>query len=154
MVITEVPSVAGVPLDLIELRLKRRESAWTQMVVAAHGAGAVTETEVVLTALAQRERLGSTAIGKGSALIGIRSQAVSRMHLMLGRAPRGIEWNAPDGAPVTLVLLLLAPATQDPDDHLDRLAQLAQALRLQRPRQRLAEIDAVGAAALLEGRLP
>ena len=68
MVTAELTPVAGIPLDVVELRLKRRESAWTQMVTTAHSIGAVSEPEVVLAALAHRERWGSTALGKGCAL--------------------------------------------------------------------------------------
>jgi mannitol/fructose-specific phosphotransferase system IIA component (Ntr-type) len=152
MVIAELPSVAGIPLDIVELRLKRRDSAWTQMVVAAHAAGAVTEPDVVLAALAHRERLGSTGIGKGCVLAGIRSLAVVRPHIVLGRTSRGIEWGAADEAPVTLAVLLLSPATQGADAHLDQLARLSQALRLQRSRHKLAEAPLALAAVLLEGR--
>ena len=96
MVTAELTPVAGIPLDVVELRLKRRESAWTQMVTTAHSIGAVSEPEVVLAALAHRERWGSTALGKGCALAGIRSFGVRRSHLVLGRSERGVDWGAGD----------------------------------------------------------
>ncbi|MCC6650795.1 MAG: hypothetical protein IT348_06570, partial [Candidatus Eisenbacteria bacterium] len=44
------------------------------------------------------------------------------------------------------------PSTQSADAHLDQLARLSQALRLQRSRQKLAEAPLALAAVLLEGR--
>lgn len=152
MVIADLPSVAGIPLDVVELKPKRREAAEVQLLAAAHARGAVLESDVVLAALAHRELLGSTAIGKGCALAGVRSMGVRHAHLVLGRSTRGVEWNAPDGEPVQLVLLALAPASQGTQAHLEWLARLAQALRLQRSRARLLEGDGATIAPLLEGR--
>ena len=78
---------------------------------------------------------------------------VRHAHLVLGRSTRGVDWNAPDGEPVQLALLALAPASQGAQAHLDWLARLAQALRLQRSRARLLEGDGGTIAPLLEGRL-
>lgn len=152
MVIADLPSVAGIPLDVVELKPKRREAAVAQLLAAAHARGAVLEPDVVLAALAHRELLGSTAIGKGCALAAVRSMGVRHEHYVLGRSARGVEWHAPDGEPVQLVLLALAPATQPAATHLDLLARLASALRAQRSRARLLEGDTALVASLLEGR--
>ncbi|MBI5168907.1 MAG: PTS sugar transporter subunit IIA [Candidatus Eisenbacteria bacterium] len=152
MVTAERTPVAGIPLDVVELRLKRRESAWTQMVTTAHAIGAVAEPEVVLAALAHRERWGSTALGKGCALAGIRSFGVRRAHLVLGRSERGVDWGAGDDGLVHLVVLALAPHSLADSAYLDELARLAQALRLQKVRAKLADADPATALALLEGR--
>ncbi|MFN8588069.1 MAG: PTS sugar transporter subunit IIA [Candidatus Eisenbacteria bacterium] len=152
MVIAELTSVAGIPLDVVELKPKRREAAMLQMLAAAHARGAVLEDDVVLAALAHRELLGTTAIGKGCALAGVRSLGVRSAHLVLGRSTRGVEWNAPDSEPVQLALLALAPAAQSVAAHVEWLASLAQVLRLQRSRQRLLDAEPGAVAALFEGR--
>lgn len=152
MVTAELTPVAGIPLDVVELRLKRRESAWTQMVTTAHSIGAVSEPEVVLAALAHRERWGSTALGKGCALAGIRSFGVRRSHLVLGRSERGVDWGAGDDDLVHLAVLALSPHAMPDSTWLDELARLAQSLRLQKVRAKLVEADAAHALALLEGR--
>ncbi len=152
MVTADLTPVAAIPLDIVELRLKRRESAWTQMVTTAHAIGAVAEPEVVLAALAHRERWGSTALGKGCALAGIRSFGVRRPHLVLGRSTRGVDWGAGDEGLVHLAVLSLSPHSLADSTYLDELACLAQALRLQKVRAKLAEADAAGALALLQGR--
>lgn len=151
MALVEGPSVTYIPLDLIELRHKRRESALTQLAVAAQRHGVVRDVDALIAALVRRERFGSTALGKGAALTHARSIAVVRPFWVVGRSARGMEWSAPDGEPVRLAVLYLAHHEQSAATHLARLAVAAQALRLQRARQRLLAADAGTAFALLQG---
>lgn len=151
MAIVETPSVTYTPLDLIELRHKRRESALSQLVAAALRHGVVRDVDALVALLARRERLGTTALGKGVALAHARSIVVVRPFWVVGRSPRGLDWSAPDGEPVQLAVLYLAHHEQSPATHIARLATAAQALRQQRTRQRLATADAATALALLQG---
>ncbi len=151
MAIAEVPSVTGTPLDILDLRHRRRESVIQQMAAAAGRRGVVRDAEALTALLVRRQRLGTTALGKGVALMHARSIAVVRPHWVVGRAPKGVEWGAPDGEPVHLVVLYLAHHEQPGAAHLARLAVAAQALRLQRTRQRLATADAATALALIQG---
>lgn len=151
MAIAELPSVSNTPLDLIELRHKRRESALMQLAVAARRHGVVRNVDALFALLVRRERLGTTALGKGVALAHARSIVVVRPFWIVGRSPKGIEWGAPDGEPVQLAVLYLAHHEQSAATHLARLAAAAQALRLQRTRQRLLSADAAAAFALLQG---
>ena len=151
MAIADAPSVTYTPLDFVELRHKRRESALTQMAAAARRHGVVRDLDVLVAALLRREKLGATALGKGVAFTHARSIVIVRPLWIVGRAPRGIEWAAADGEPVTLAVLYLAHAEQGPATHRARLAAAAQALRQQRNRQRLVTTDARTAFALLQG---
>lgn len=154
MAIVETPLVTHTPLDLIELRHKRRESALTQLAAAAQRHGVVRDVGALIALLARRERLGTTALGKGVALAHARSIVVVRPFWIIGRSARGIDWSAPDGEPVQLAVLYLAHHEQSPATHVARLTAAAQALRQQRTRQRLATADAVTAFALLQGSEP
>lgn len=151
MAIVEASPVTSTPLDIIELRHKRRESALTQLAAAALRRGVVRDLDALVAALVRRERLGTTALGKGVALTHARSIAVVRPFWVVGRSPKGVEWAAPDGEPVHLVVLYLAHHEQGAAAHLARLAAAAQALRLQRTRQRLLAADAATVFALLQG---
>jgi mannitol/fructose-specific phosphotransferase system IIA component (Ntr-type) len=153
MAIADVPSVTYIPLDLIELRHKRRESAFTQLAVAAQRHGVVRDLDVVVAALVRRERLGTTALGKGVALTHARSIAIARPFWVVGRSPRGMDWAVPDDEPVQLVVTYFAHAEQSLDSHVSRLLVAAHALRQQRTRQRLMTVDAAAAYALLQGAL-
>jgi mannitol/fructose-specific phosphotransferase system IIA component (Ntr-type) len=149
MALADVPSVSSTPLDIIELRHKRRESALTQMVAAAERLGVTREGVVLLATLLRAERLGGAGVGKGVAIPHARSCAVVRAVTLLGRSARGIDWNAADDQAVHLVALVLTPTTAPAAAHLDRIALVAHTLRLQRTRHRLLEADPAACAAVL-----
>jgi len=134
-----VPSVLDPPLYIPELKTRRKEAALTDLVSLAQQAGAVRGPELLVDLLMARERLGSTAIGKGVALPHARSFTVSRPLLVVARSRRGIEWDAPDELPATLVLLSLTPAEWSEEAHHAFLGRAAAVARLQRNRQRLQE---------------
>ena len=151
MATIDVPAVSSLPLDLVELRHKRRESALTQLVAAAESAGIVRDADILLASLLRAQRIGSTAVGKGLAVPHARSFAVNRPALLLGRSVRGVDWGAQDGLPMHIVALVLSPAQTPMGMHAERVAGALHALRLQRTRQRLLDVDAAGAALLLRG---
>ena len=151
MAITDVPAVSSLPLDLVELRHKRRESALTQLVAAAEAAGIVRDADILLASLLRAQRVGSTAVGKGLAVPHARSFAVKRPVMLLGRSPRGVDWGAQDDVPVQIVALVLSPAATPVAMHVERVAGALHTRRLQRTRQRLLDVDAAGAVALLRG---
>jgi mannitol/fructose-specific phosphotransferase system IIA component (Ntr-type) len=151
MAITDVPTVSSLPLDLVELRHKRRESALTQLVAAAETAGIIRDADVLLASLLRAQRLGSTAMGRGLAVPHARSFAVNRPAMLLGRSLRGVDWGAEDGLPVQVVALVLSPAATPMGMHVERVAAALHTLRLQRTRQRLLDLDVAGVVALLRG---
>lgn len=56
-----------------------------------------------------REALGSTGIGKGVAIPHARIKGMASPVGVLARTRRAIEFGAPDGEPVSVVLVLLVP---------------------------------------------
>jgi mannitol/fructose-specific phosphotransferase system IIA component (Ntr-type) len=137
MTIGTVPSVLDASLYIPELKARKKEAALADLVALAHHAGAVRGPELLLDLLLMRERLGSTAIGKGVALPHARSLTVKRPQLVVARSRRGVDWDAPDELPVTLVLLTLSPGEWSEEAHHAFLGRKAAVARLQRNRQRL-----------------
>lgn len=137
-------------LYIPELKLRTRESVVSQMVGVAHRAGVVRGTGPLLELLRARERVGTTAIGKGVAVPYARSVTVDRPALVVARSHRGIEWEAPDELPVQLVLLVLSPGEWGEEPHHAFLGRAVAVARLQRNRQRMLEAaDFAELAALL-----
>lgn len=142
-------------LYIADLKPRIRDSILTQLATHARNAGAVRAAEPLLELLRIRERVGSTAIGKGVALPNARSLTVDRPSLLFARSRRGVEWDAPDGLPVTLILLVLSPGEWGEEAHQAFLARAAAAVRLQKNRQRLLEAtDFRGVSALLREAHP
>ena len=80
------------------------------------------------TVLAERERLGSTAIGDGIAIPHGKLAKCGRIFGVFGRLERPIDFDALDGLPVDLTFLLIAPENAGAD-HLKALALISRALR-------------------------
>jgi PTS system nitrogen regulatory IIA component len=86
------------------------------------------DESVVANEILGREALGSTGVGKGIAIPHARLSSLHRPFAMAARLKRAIEFDAIDGEPVDLVILLLMP-----DDHdagqISLLAAIARKLR-------------------------
>ena len=116
------------------------------MLAHARAAGALRDIESVHEALLLRERLGSTAVGKGVSVPHARALGVFESRWVLARSERGIDWNSPDGLPVHLVLLVLSPPESPVLAHLESVAAPMTLTRLARARARL--LEAPGAEAM------
>jgi PTS system nitrogen regulatory IIA component len=82
----------------------------------------------VLAALRAREELGSTGVGAGIAVPHARLEGLSTIAGFFARLERPVAFDAIDGKPVDLVVMLLSP----PTGHGQHLAALAQVSRLLR----------------------
>ena len=79
--------------------------------------------ESVLAALRDRERLASTAIGKNThfAIPHAKHPSVRKLTGLFARSREGVPYDAPDGEPVHLFMLLLSNH-HCADKHLDAVA--------------------------------
>jgi nitrogen PTS system EIIA component len=78
--------------------------------------------------LLERERLGSTGMGRGTAIPHARLAGIAVPYGLLARLERPVEFEAIDGRPVDLVCLLLLPAGAE-RGQLGALACVARAFR-------------------------
>lgn len=78
----------------------------------------------IFDALITRERLGSTALGHGVALPHCRQADVKSPIAAMITLSEGVDYEAPDGEPVDLLVGLLVPKNCN-DEHLQILAELA-----------------------------
>jgi PTS system nitrogen regulatory IIA component len=82
----------------------------------------------IFESLWEREQLGSTGIGNGTAVPHGRIPAFRRMLTMFARLEKPIEFDAIDSQPVDLIFLLVTPADAGAD-HLKALARISRLLR-------------------------
>jgi PTS system nitrogen regulatory IIA component len=78
--------------------------------------------------LIQRERLGCTGLGYGVALPHGRSHVVDQPRAVLMQLREAVDYDAPDGAPVDLVLAVLVPKDAQPGE-MEMLATAAKRLQ-------------------------
>ena len=80
--------------------------------------------DLVFDALLERERLGSTGLGKGIALPHARMSQVTQAIGAFITLPEGVDFDAIDSSPVDLAFAMLVPE-EATDEHLQLLAKLA-----------------------------
>lgn len=82
----------------------------------------------IFEVLLERERLGTTGIGSGTAIPHGRLPDLPRLYGLFARLERPTDFEAIDDQPVDLIFLLLTPATAGAD-HLKALARISRLLR-------------------------
>ena len=109
------------------LKINGKKQALQEL--AARAAVLTGQSErTIFDILAQREKLGSTAIGNGIAIPHGKMPELGRLFGLFARLDRPVDFEALDNQPVDLIFLLLAPEGAGAD-HLKALARVARLLR-------------------------
>jgi PTS system nitrogen regulatory IIA component len=109
------------------LRVKNKKQALQELAVRAARITGLDERQI-FDALLQRERLGSTGVGRGIAIPHARIAGLARIAAVFAQLDEPIDFDALDGEPVDLVFVLLAPEHAGAD-HLKALARISRVLR-------------------------
>ena len=82
----------------------------------------------IFDVLLERERLGTTGVGRGIAIPHGKLSELDRLHGIFAVLEQPIEFDSVDDQPVDLIFLLLAPESAGAD-HLKALARVSRLLR-------------------------
>jgi len=111
-----IPKKAIVP----DLKAKDKRGVVAELVKAVkglQGASAKLSVADVTNAILERERLGSTGIGRGVAVPHAKSRQLGKVVGALGRSKSPIPFDAIDGEPVDLFFLILSPENASDEYH-------------------------------------
>ncbi|NVJ97341.1 MAG: PTS sugar transporter subunit IIA [Alphaproteobacteria bacterium] len=86
------------------------------------------DARLVFDKLLEREKLGSTGVGKGVAIPHARIEDLTEIKGLFARFTSPIDFDSVDDQPVDIVFMLLAP-TDAGADHLKALARVSRLLR-------------------------
>lgn len=112
---------------LVSIAATSKKALLNQLATAAANAHGVDARQVA-TALADRERIGSTGFGGGIAIPHARLAGLPHVIGVFARLAHPVDFQAIDELPVDLVFMMLSP----PDagaDHLKALARVSRRLR-------------------------
>jgi PTS system nitrogen regulatory IIA component len=112
---------------IASLRVPGKRQALQELARRAAAAAKQDERDV-FEVLWERERLGSTGIGMGTAVPHGKLPRLDRLYGVFARLERPIDFNAIDDRPVDLIFALLAPENAGAD-HLKALACVSRLLR-------------------------
>lgn len=119
---------AGMPVP-------NKKGLFQQLAVAASRMTGI-ESKTIAASIGEREKLGSTGFGGGTAIPHGKIEGLERVVGYFARLTTPIDYQAIDGMPVDLVFLLLSP----PDAGADHLKALASVSRMLRDRQVVAKL--------------
>jgi mannitol/fructose-specific phosphotransferase system IIA component (Ntr-type) len=98
--------------------------------VVSRGLCPKNKKKVVLDALLEREKLGSTGLGHGIAIPHVKIEGYQGQISLLGRSKSGVDFGAVDGEPVYIFFLLVSPSV-DAAEHLSILQWISRMARNQ-----------------------
>jgi PTS system nitrogen regulatory IIA component len=109
-----------------QLRVTGKKQALQEIAKRASAITGCGERQIY-EVLADRERLGSTGIGRGVAVPHGKLPELNRLFGVFARLDRPIPFEAVDDQPVDLIFVLLTPAARS--EHLTALAMVSRRLR-------------------------
>ena len=112
---------------IAQLRVTGKKQALQEIARRAATITGASE-RLIYDVLAERERLGSTGIGRGVAVPHGKLAELTRLYGLFARLDRAIPFDAIDDQPVDLVFVLLAPVAAR-TEHLTALALVSRLLR-------------------------
>ena len=121
---------------IAELHASGKSEALDEMTTVLAAAHPEIDRQRLRQVLEEREKLGSTGIGGGIAIPHGKLPGLSHVLAVFGRSPRGVDFDAVDGAPTRLLFLLVAPEDSS-GMHLKALARISRLLKEQSVRERL-----------------
>lgn len=112
---------------IAQLRVGNKKQALQEIARRAASATGMAERRIY-EVLSERERLGSTGIGRGVAIPHGKLDELPRLYGLFARLERPIPFEAVDDQAVDLVFVLLAPENAGAE-HLRALARVSRLLR-------------------------
>ncbi len=124
--------------DLVKVGLEseEKESAIAEVLELLVASGDVIDRDATYDALMEREDKGTTGIGEGVGIPHAKHESITHLVMALGISPDGIEFDAIDGEPVTIMFLILAEI-DNPGPHVEALAHVARLCQTPGFRRRL-----------------
>ena len=122
----KISQILGADAVLANVKAKNKKQLLTELAnLAAKQTG--MDKNVIIDALIERERLGTTGIGYGVALPHTRLAKLKKIFCAFARTEL-VDFESVDAKPVDLIFLLLVPEDAGAD-HLKALAKLSRWLR-------------------------
>ena len=131
MKITDILSPTAVT---VPLRSTEKKAVIDELVDVLDGAGLIEDPETLKRVVWDREQQRSTGIGDGLAIPHGKSSCAKDLVIAVGRPATPIDFDAVDGQPVQLVVLLASPPDRTAE-HIQALGRISRMLSNREVRQ-------------------
>jgi PTS system nitrogen regulatory IIA component len=126
------------------LKATNKRDAVAELVALLEEAHGINSQGEILDRVLRREAMMSTGIGNGVAIPHGKARAVDRMMAACGVSAAGVEFEASDGEPARLFILLVSPESVG-TPHVKVLANISRLLKEESVRKSLREADSADA---------
>jgi fructose-specific phosphotransferase system IIA component len=114
-----------------------------ELVAALAGAGKVADPKTLADAVWTREQTRTTGIGNGLAIPHGKCPGMTEIAMAIGRPATPMEFEAIDGKPVRLIVLLASPPDK-PGDHIQALAKISRLMMMDEFREQVYRATTAG----------
>jgi mannitol/fructose-specific phosphotransferase system IIA component (Ntr-type) len=116
--------------DRIVLDIKERDknALLSKLIKTLAERGGVNDVAMLEKEVKEREDLGNTGIGRGIGFPHSKSSQVSNILALLARPAKPVEYGSIDNVPVSIILLIVAPADGDNNEYLHTMARISRLL--------------------------
>ena len=118
------------------LESKNKYDAIEELAKVFNGSNICEDTDILISALREREEIMSTGIGWGIAIPHAKLDCVNEMAFAIGISKEGIEFDSLDGNPVHLIILVAAGESQH-KDYLRLLSNIMKILKNKKAKDKI-----------------
>ncbi len=93
---------------IVDLKARDKAGALKELVDLLATSPKVENRDELLTAIQNREALNSTGIGMNTAIPHVKIGSIQDFVIAIGRSQRGIDYDAEDGEPVYIIIMIAA----------------------------------------------
>jgi len=108
---------------IVDLKSTEKMSVLREIVEVLSKSESIEDSQALFDAVLAREKIMSTGIGIGIAVPHVKIPTVKRFVMAMGRKKEGVDFDALDGMPVKLVVMIAAPDGEQ-DKYLRILARV------------------------------
>jgi fructose-specific phosphotransferase system IIA component len=112
----------------LSLESTEKDKLLAELVDVVASSGKVKNKKALLSAVLEREKLGSTGIGNGVGIPHTKVDAVKEPMLVFGRSHAGVDFNSLDGGPTYIFFMLISPK-EEVGRHLKILAKISHIIK-------------------------
>ena len=143
----QLSEILDADLILFPLKAESKEEVISTLIDVLYKKGKISDPQLALKAVLDREKLMSTGVGRGVALPHGKCANIEDVYVAVGVSPVGIDFEAVDEQPVHVFVLLVTPENF-PSKHLKLLSKFSRMLNSAKCREEV--LSATSAQEILE----
>jgi len=134
----------------VPLNSSKKEDAIKELIGVLEGHDIFSDPEAIFQAVIEREKIGTTGVGREVAIPHCKKKECKKFAIALGLTSNGIDFSSIDEKPVKIIFLLVGPE-ENPGMHIRLLSRISRLIAKEQLREKLLQVsESVAAYTLLK----